>query len=151
MKPSKIRPTDNETKQDRPTESKSETAEVKDNTQKNFDVKKDLDHGLIYLKNKQYNKATATFKRVIKTDPNCINAYNGLAETYLEIEAFGDARAAVEEALKIDRNNQTSHELLQTIHLIIKPQKETEKSEENPVWYLNCYSNCSWIGCCVSI
>ena len=113
------RPIDNEAKQNRPTESKSETAEVKDNTQKNFDVKKDLDHGLIYLSNKQYNKAAATFKRVIKTDPNCINAYNGLAETYLEIEAFGDAKAAVEEALKIDRNNQTSHELLQTIHLII--------------------------------
>ncbi len=113
------RPIDNETKQNRPIESKSETAEVKDNTQKNFDVKKDLDHGLIYLSNKQYNKAAATFKRVIKTDPNCINAYNGLAETYLEIEAFDDAKAAVEEALKLDRNNQTSHELLQAIHLII--------------------------------
>ena len=122
-------PIENETKQNhpiesksqknRPIESKSETAEVKDNIQKNFDVKKDLDHGLIYLSNKQYNKAAATFKRVIKTDPNCINAYNGLAETYLEIEAFGDAKAAVEEALKIDRNNQTSHELLQAIHLII--------------------------------
>ena len=113
------RPIENETKQNRPIESKSETAEVKDNTQKNFDVKKDLDHGLIYLSNKQYNKAAATFKRVIKTDPNCINAYNGLAETYLEIEAFDDAKAAVEEALKLDRNNQTSHELLQAIHLII--------------------------------
>ncbi len=124
------RPTDNETKQDRPTESKSETAEVKDNTQKNFDVKKDLDHGLIYLKNKQYNKATATFKRVIKTDPNCINAYNGLAETYLEIEAFGDARAAVEEALKIDRNNQTSHELLQTIHLIINLKRKQKNRKK---------------------
>ncbi len=120
----------NETKQNRPTESKSETAEVKDNTQKNFDVKKDLDHGLIYLSNKQYNKAAATFKRVIKTDPNCINAYNGLAETYLEIEAFGDAKAAVEEALKIDRNNQTSHELLQTIHLIISLRRKQKNRKK---------------------
>ncbi len=124
------RPTDNEAKQNRPIESKSETAEVKDNTQKNFDVKKDLDHGLIYLSNKQYNKAAATFKRVIKTDPNCINAYNGLAETYLEIEAFGDAKAAVEEALKIDRNNQTSHELLQTIHLIINLKRKQKNRKK---------------------
>ncbi len=124
------RPIDNETKQNRPTESKSETAEVKDNTQKNFDVKKDLDHGLIYLSNKQYNKAAATFKRVIKTDPNCINAYNGLAETYLEIEALGDAKAAVEEALKIDRNNQTSHELLQTIHLIINLRRKEKNRKK---------------------
>ncbi len=124
------RPTDNEAKQNRPIESKSETAEVKDNIQKNFDVKKDLDHGLIYLSNKQYNKAAATFKRVIKTDPNCINAYNGLAETYLEIEAFGDAKAAVEEALKIDRNNQTSHELLQTIHLIINLKRKQKNRKK---------------------
>ena len=130
------RPIDNETKQNRPTESKSETAEVKDNTQKNFDVKKDLDHGLIYLSNKQYNKAAATFKRVIKTDPNCINAYNGLAETYLEIEAFGDAKAAVEEALKIDRNNQTSHELLQTIHLIIN-LKRKQKNRKKILFYIS--------------
>ena len=124
------RPTDNETKQNRPIESKSETAEVKDNTQKNFDVKKDLDHGLIYLSNKQYNKAAATFKRVIKTDPNCINAYNGLAKIYLEIEALGDARAAVEKALKIDRNNQTSHELLQTIHLIISLRRKQKNRKK---------------------
>ncbi len=130
------RPIDNEDKQNRPTESKSETAEVKDNTQKNFDVKKDLDHGLIYLSNKQYNKAAATFKRVIKTDPNCINAYNGLAETYLEIEAFGDAKAAVEEALKIDRNNQTSHELLQTIHLIIN-LKRKQKNRKKILFYIS--------------
>ena len=130
------RPTDNETKQDRPTESKSKTAEVKDNTQKNFDVKKGLDHGLIYLNNKQYNKATATFKRVIKTDPNCINAYNGLAKTYLEIEALGDARAAVEEALKIDRNNRTSRELLQTIHLIINLRRK-EKNRKKILFYIS--------------
>ena len=130
------RPIDNEAKQNRPIESKSETAEVKDNTQKNFDVKKDLDHGLIYLSNKQYNKAAATFKRVIKTDPNCINAYNGLAETYLEIEAFGDAKAAVEEALKIDRNNQTSHELLQTIHLIIN-LKRKQKNRKKILFYIS--------------
>ena len=130
------RPIDNETKQNRPIESKSETAEVKDNIQKNFDVKKDLDHGLIYLSNKQYNKAAATFKRVIKTDPNCINAYNGLAETYLEIEAFGDAKAAVEEALKIDRNNQTSHELLQTIHLIIN-LKRKQKNRKKILFYIS--------------
>ena len=128
--------TDNETKQNRPTESKSETAEVEDNTQKNFDVKKGLDHGLIYLNNKQYNKATATFRRVIKTDPNCINAYNGLAKTYLEIEALGDARAAVEEALKIDRNNQTSHELLQTIHLIINLRRK-EKNRKKILFYIS--------------
>ena len=130
------RSTNNETTQNRSTESKSETAEVEDDTQKNYDVKKDLDHGLIYLNNKQYNKAAATFRRVIKTDPNCINAYNGLAETYLEIEAFDDAKAAVEEALKLDRNNQTSHELLQTIHLIIN-LKGKQKNRKKILFYIS--------------
>ncbi|MCG9129785.1 tetratricopeptide repeat protein [Candidatus Poribacteria bacterium] len=97
-------------------ESNSQTTEKTDTPiQDETDIKKDLDRGLIYLSNKQYNNAADAYKRVIKADPNCIDAHYGLAQTYLETGAFDDAKSAVEEALKLDPRHKPSLELLEAV------------------------------------
>lgn len=91
--------------------------------QEKSEIQKDLDHGLIFLSNKQYNNAAAAYKRVIKADPNCINAHYGLGQTYLETGAFDDAKSAAEEALKLDPRHKPSLELLEAIVYFINLER----------------------------
>ena len=79
------------------------------------DVKQDLERGLIFLNNKQYNQATAALKRVIKADASSVEAHYGLGQAYLELGAFDDAKAAADEVLKQKPNHQEARELLQII------------------------------------
>jgi len=79
------------------------------------DAKRALERGMIFLNNRQYNQAAAAFKRVIKVDPNSVEAHYGLGQAYLEIGAFDDAKAAADAALRIDANHQRARELLQVI------------------------------------
>ena len=108
-----------ESKPARPADDQSTSVEPETSPQENPDVKKDLDRAIIFQNNKQYHQAAAAFKRVIKADPNCIEAHCGLGETYLEIGAFDDAKTAAEEGLKLDPSHQPSRELLQTIQYIV--------------------------------
>lgn len=112
-----------ENEQARPTDNESQSAEAEEDTQGNPDIKKDLDRGLIFLNNRQYQQAAAAYKRVIKADPNCIDARYGLGEAYLEVGAFDDAKTAAEEALKLDPYHQPSHELLQTIKYFVNLER----------------------------
>ena len=89
-------------------------------------VKQDLERGLVFLNNKQYNQAAAAFKRVIKVDANSIEAHYGLGQAYLEIGAFDDAKAAADETLKLDANYQQARELLQ----VIKFARNIERNRE---------------------
>ena len=79
------------------------------------DVKRDLERGLVFLNNRQYNQAAAVFKRVIKADPSLVEAHYGLAQAYLEIGAYDDAKAATDEALRRNPNHQQAREFLQII------------------------------------
>ena len=79
------------------------------------DTTRDLERGLIFLNNRQYNQAVAAFERVIKTDANSVEAHYGLGQAYLGIEAFDDAKAAAEEVLLRNPNHQSTRELLQLI------------------------------------
>ena len=79
------------------------------------DAKQDLERGLVFLNNRQYDQAAAAFKRVIKTDASAVEAHYGLGQAYLEIGAFGDAKAAAEEALRLNPNSQKARELIQVI------------------------------------
>lgn len=92
------------------------------------DVKQDLDRGLVFLSNRQYNQAAATFKRVIKVDPSLVEAHYGLAQAYLEIGAFDDAKAATDEALRRNPNHRQAREFLQ----IIKFARNLEKNKK--IW-----------------
>ena len=108
-----------ESEQARPTDNESQSAEVEKDSQENSDVKKDLDRGLIFLNNRQYQQAAAAYKKVIKAEPNCVDAHYGLGETCLEIGAFDDAKTSAEAALKLNPYHQPSHELLQTIKYFV--------------------------------
>ena len=90
------------------------------------DTKQDLERGLVFLNNRQYNQAAAAFKRVIKVDANSIEAHYGLGQAYLEIGAFDDAKAAADETLKLDANHQQARELLQ----VIKFARNMERNRE---------------------
>lgn len=93
----------------------SKQTEVKKDTQDSTNVEKDLIRGSVFLKNKQYNQASAAFKRVIKADPNSVEAFYGLGQVYLEIAAYDDAETAANDALKINPKHHPSRELLQVI------------------------------------
>lgn len=79
------------------------------------DAKQDLERGSVFLSNRQYNQAAAAFKKVIKADPNSVEAHYGLAQAYLEIGAFDDAKAATDEVLRRNPNHQQAREFLQII------------------------------------
>ena len=91
-------------------------------------VQQDLERGLVFLSNKQYNQATAAFKKVIKVDPSLIEAHYSLAQAYLEIGAFDDAKAATDEALRRNPNHRQAREFLQ----IIKFARNLEKNKK--IW-----------------
>ena len=90
------------------------------------DVKQDLERGLVFLSNKQYNQAAAAFKKVVKVDPSLVEAHYGLAQSYLEIGAFDDAKAATDEALKRNPNHRQAREFLQ----IIKFARNLERNKK---------------------
>ena len=92
------------------------------------DVKQDLERGLVFLSNKQYNQAVAAFKKVIKADPNSVEAHYSLAQAYLEIGAFDDAKAATDEALRRNPNHRQAREFLQ----IIKFARNLERNKK--IW-----------------
>ena len=79
------------------------------------DARKHYERGEAFLNNKQYNEATATFKRSIKADPNFADAHYGLSIAYLEMGALDDAKTAAEEASRLKANRQLVHELLTAI------------------------------------
>ena len=80
---------------------------------------------MIFLNNRQYNQAAAAFKRVIKADAS-LEAHYGLGQAYLGIEAFDDAEAAANEALKRNPKHQPTRELIQ----LIKFARNREKNRE---------------------
>ena len=90
------------------------------------DVKQDLERGLVFLNNRQYNQAAAALKRVIKADANSVEAHYGLGQAYLEIGAFDDAKAAADAVLKQKPNHQEARELLQ----IIKFARNIERNQK---------------------
>lgn len=103
----------------RPSESSEQTTPDSDTS----DVERDLERGLVFLNNGQYNQAAAAFKRVIKADPSLVEAHYGLAQAYLEIGAFDDAKVATEEALKRNPKHQKARELLQVIQFARNREK----------------------------
>ena len=106
-----------------PVPRQTEQTKAVSSTSDSSDAKQDLERGLIFLNNKQYNQATAAFKRVIKADADSVEAHHGLGQAYLELGAFDDAQAATEEVLKRKPNHQNARELLQIIQFAKNQEK----------------------------
>ena len=106
----------------------SKPEEVEKDTQETPKVEKDLVRGSVFLNNKQYNQAAVAFKRVIKADPKSVEAFYGLGQVYLGVNAYEDAETAANEALKLNPKHQPSRELLQ----VIKYVKNHERNKK--IW-----------------
>ena len=111
------------TQQEDESDSQSTAEEPDTPVQDKPDLQKDLERGLIFLSNRQYNKAIEAYKKVTKADPNCIDAHYGLGQIYLEVGALDDAKSAAEEALKLDPRHQPSLELLQAIKYLVNLER----------------------------
>ena len=111
-------------RQSAPTKSASTPSENTSN------VEQDLERGLVFLNNGQYNQAVAAFKRVIKVDPSLLEAHYGLAQAYLEIGAFDDATTATEEVLKRNPNHRQARELLQIIRFSRNMERNRERRKK---------------------
>lgn len=112
-----------ETQHEDESESQSEAEESEKPVQENTEIQKNLERGLIFLSNKQYNNAATAYERVIKADPNCIDAHYGLGKTYLETGAFDDAKSAAQAALKLDPRHKPSLELLEAVVYFVNLQR----------------------------
>ena len=73
------------------------------------------DQGIAYLNNNQYNEAVVEFEKAIGLDPNYKEAHHGIGLAHFKIGDSGEAKRAVEEALRIDSQYQPAIQLLDII------------------------------------
>ena len=102
-------------RQARPEPPQPEPAEETVSSTDTADVQQNLERGLAFLNSRQYEQAAAAFKRAIKADADSMEAHYGLGQAYLEIGAYGAAKASAEAALKLNPNSQKVRELIQVI------------------------------------
>ena len=77
--------------------------------------------GIAYLHSNRYNEAISDFKKAITLDPKFREAYHGLGLAHLKMGNSGEARRAVEAALRIDLYYQPAHQLLGAIKSFKSP------------------------------
>lgn len=88
------------------------------------DIDKTLERGIMLLANKQYLKAEDALKRVIKSSPNHAIAHYHLAQTYIEMRAFNDARSQAAAALRIRPDYEPAKDLKKAITFIENQEKQ---------------------------
>lgn len=79
---------------------------------------KELQRALVFLNNKQYQQAEAALKKLIKLNPNDVAPHYHLAQTYMEIGAFGDAQREIDIALRMRPTYRPALELQNAITLL---------------------------------
>ena len=79
---------------------------------------KALQRALVFLNNKQYPQAEAALKKLIKSNPNDVAPHYHLAQTYMEIGAFGDAQQEIDIALRMRPTYRPALELQNAITLL---------------------------------
>lgn len=88
------------------------------------DRDKEMERGLVFLSNKQYPQAEAAFKKVIKANPHDAVAHYNLAQTYLEIGAFSDAKREADIVSRINPQYQPIHQIQTAINFLSKREKQ---------------------------
>ncbi len=94
------------------------------------DIDKDLERGIVFLANKQYPQAEATFKKVIKASPNHAIAHYNLAQTYMEIGALIDAKVEIDKVLRLNPQYQPAHQLKDAIAYLMNRDKQQQKKKK---------------------
>ncbi len=89
-----------------------------------LDIGKEMERGLVYLNNKQYPQAEAAFKKVIKASANDATAHYNLAQTYLEMGAYSDAKREADTTLRLQPQYQPAHQLINAIAFLSKREKQ---------------------------
>ncbi len=68
--------------------------------------------GIVYLNNNQYNEAVVEFEKAISLNPNYKEAHYGIGLAHFKMGNSGEAKRAVEEALRINSQYQHAIQLL---------------------------------------
>lgn len=89
-----------------------------------LDIAKEMERGLVFLNNKQYPQAEAAFKKVIKSSPNDATAHYNLAQCYMEMGAYGDAKREADTTLRLQPQYQLAHQLQNAIRFLSKREKQ---------------------------
>ena len=106
-----------------------------ENPEPSVDRDKEMERGLVFLSNKQYPQAEATFKKVIKANPHDAVAHYNLAQTYLEIGAFSDAKREADIVSRINPQYQPTHQLQIAIDFLSKREKQ-QRIQKQLIRYL---------------
>ena len=88
------------------------------------DIDKDLERGIVFLANKQYPQAEATFKKVIKASPNHAIAHYNLAQTYMETGVLTDASIEADKALRLNPSYEPAKQLKEGIAFLANKEKQ---------------------------
>ena len=90
------------------------------------DVDKEMERGLAFLGNKQYQRAEAAFKRVLKAHPHDPHGHYNLAQTYLELGELTQAKIEAEAALRLNPSYLPADQLIRAITYHTKAGKRQE-------------------------
>ncbi|RKU22732.1 hypothetical protein C6499_19645 [Candidatus Poribacteria bacterium] len=100
-----------------------------------IDSNKEMERGLVFLNNKQYPQAEAAFKKVIQANPRDAVAHYNLAQTYLEIGAFSDAKREADIVERINPGYQPIRQLQTAINFLSKREKQ-QRIQKQLIRYL---------------
>lgn len=98
--------------------------------QEDIDIDKELELGLVCHNQNQYHRAIQAFKRVIQADPDSVEGYSRLGETYLAWGGYDDAKDAAEKALELNPNHKPSQDIIQTIKFIQRVENNAVKRKK---------------------
>lgn len=90
------------------------------------ELKKQLDLGYKFLTEQEYEQAIASFKKAIKIDPLNESAYLGMAETYVRMGDFEEAKSVLEDAKKLFEENGKDATVLEDKLTEIQSQQEKD-------------------------
>lgn len=88
------------------------------------DIDKTLERGITFLANKQYRKAEAALKTVIKASPNHAIAHYHLAQSYMETGALTDASVEADTALRLNPSYQPAQQLKEGIRYLANRERQ---------------------------
>ena len=78
---------------------------------KSRELKKQISLGQQYLSELNYEQAVATFYQAIEMDPYNVDAYIGIADAYLGMEAYEQAKTILEEGIRLFTENRKTEGL----------------------------------------
>ena len=94
------------------------------------DVAKEMERGLAFLGNKQYPRAEASFKKVLKAQPHDPHGHYNLAQTYLELGELMQAKIEAEAALRLNPSYLPAEQLIKAITYHTKAVKRQTRQKK---------------------